>query len=410
MNRRLSLQKATKRNERLVRSPEILGQSLDRVSRVDRREFFRAILGTLLFGCSRSPTKSTSAAKKPVDSWTSVQKPAQTAQPLPTSAPVDTIVLIIKENRTYDSLFGEFAGGDGENSGDVVCLDQYDEEIPHGRTVALMDRDKFVRCKQNPDNVPGYHELARAYTLCDAFFSEVRGPSFPNHQILVAGDFTQLDDPGAPGSWHCPKHCYDMPTFPEALDRVGRTWKAYSSGFIPAFHMFRALSNRPEVVTWDKLAEDARNGTLPNMSWVYCERADSEHPPNSLCRGEAWTVGQLDALMSSPQWPRMAVFITWDDWGGIWDHVDPPVIEKEPNGKPVRFGHRVPCLVISPYARQGFISHTQKSFLSIIRFSLETLGVRLPVGRIRNASLMTDCFDWKQKPLRALELTPRKCP
>jgi phospholipase C len=332
------------------------------------------------------------------------------AKPLPTTRPIDTIVLVIKENRTYDALFGTFPGGNGEDTGDKICLDKYEDEIPHSRAIALRDRKTHVRCRVNPDNVPEYHALAKAFSLCDAFYSEVRGPSFPNHQVLVSGDFTALDDPGQPEKWHCPEHCYDLPTFPEALDGVGRTWKAYSSGFIPAFKMFRRLAERPEVVTWDRLAEDARRGTLPNMSWVYCERQDSEHPPNSLCRGEAWTVAQLNALMSSPQWPRMAVFVTWDDWGGIWDHVEPPIIEREADGKPIRFGHRVPCLAISPYARQGFISHETKSFLSIMRFALETLGVPLPEGRIRAASNMDDCFDWAQSPAPVLELKPRPCP
>lgn len=376
--------------------------------RVDRRVFLELALASLLpAGVSLVPLRSAAQQGKPA---TPPVRPPVRIPPTGRSPGIDTVVLIIKENRTYDALFGTFPGGDGENVGEGICLDQYDDFIPHSRAIALQAKHTHVQCRQHPDNVPHYHALARAFTLCDAFFSEVRGPSFPNHQVLVAGQFTSLDDPGRPESWRCPDQCFDLPTFPEALDRAGKTWKAYSSGFIPAFRMFRRLRQRKEIVHWDQLAKDARAGALPSISWVYCERQESEHPPYSLCQGEEWTASQLRALMRSPQWPRMAIFVTWDDWGGIYDHVDPPVVEREPGGRPIRFGHRVPCLVISPWARRGHIAHARKSFLSLIRFSFETLRIPLPKGRVQTASSMSDCFDFKQKPNPPLALRSRPCP
>src|SRR5512141_2443476 len=97
--------------------------------------------------------------------------PASGSHPPPQQGTIDTIVIIVKENRTYDALFGTFPGGDGKDAGGTVCQDRFDDDIPHGRAVALMAKDKHVRCKQSPENVPQYHALAKAYTLCDAFFS-----------------------------------------------------------------------------------------------------------------------------------------------------------------------------------------------------------------------------------------------
>ena len=182
-----------------------------------------------------------------------------------------------------------------------------------------------------------------------------------------------------------------------------------AAGFVPAFEMFARLHGRPEIVSWKDLAADAAAGRLPNVSWVYSEKADSDHPPYSVCRGEQWVAAQMDALMASPQWPRMAVFITWDDWGGIYDHVDPPVIEREPNGRPIRYGHRVPLLVASPWVRRGYVEHGEASFLSIVRFAFETLGVPLPEGRIRQAEEIGSAFVREASTAAPPRLVPPVC-
>jgi len=332
--------------------------------------------------------------------------------PVPWSAPhrIEHVVLIIKENRTYDTIFGDLAGGDGLLAGLEPCPDE-GEELAHGRKLALGDKSRHRRCRHAPEATPFYHALARAFTLSDRFFSEVRGPSFPNHQILVSGDFTELDDPGSVKTWRCPEHCYDRVTFPEHLAKHGRSWRAYAKeAFVPAFRMYRRLADSKEIVSWHSLETDAARGALPNVSWVYCEFADSEHPPASLCRGERWTRRLIESLVASPQWPRMAVFVLWDDWGGLWDHVDPPVVERDSAGDPVRWGHRVPLLVVSPWAKRGHVSHAPASFLSVLRWTFETLGVPLPDGRIRGASSLGDCFDFSQGPPSKLVLpAPAEC-
>jgi phospholipase C len=107
---------------------------------------------------------------------------------------------------------------------------------------------------------------------------------------------------------------------------------------------------------------DAAAGTLPSVSWVVPNQRNSEHPPASIRRGQAWVTRVVDAAMRGPEWGSTAIFVSWDDWGGFYDHVIPPTV----NGQ--GYGFRVPGLVISPYARAGYIDHQQLSTDSYLRF------------------------------------------
>ena len=106
----------------------------------------------------------------------------------------------------------------------------------------------------------------------------------------------------------------------------------------------------------------AKKGTLPAVSWIAPSGPDSEHPPALVSRGQAWVTGLINAAMAGPEWDSTAIFLAWDDWGGFYDHVKPPVVDQ--NG----YGLRVPGLVISPYARQGYIDHQTLSFDAYVKF------------------------------------------
>ncbi|MGH2524272.1 MAG: alkaline phosphatase family protein [Anaerolineales bacterium] len=138
--------------------------------------------------------------------------------------------------------------------------------------------------------------------------------------------------------------------------------------------------------------------------------AKSGHPPASLCGAENYAVKVLNTMMQGPQWNSTALFLVWDDWGGFWDHVDPPVLEEWEDGTPFRYGHRVPCMVISPYAKPGYASHETHSLVSLLRFTETLFRLEPLTERDANASTMLDCFDFNQVPLPPLELTPRECP
>ena len=158
------------------------------------------------------------------------------------------------------------------------------------------------------------------------------------------------------------------------------------------------------------------SGTLPAVSWVVPNGANSDHPPASIANGQAYVTDLVNALMRSPDWSSTAIFLAWDDWGGFYDHVVPPVVDG--NG----YGLRVPGLVISPYARQGFIDHQTLSFDAYLKFIEDDFlgGARLdpatdgradPRPDVReNVPVLGDLradFDFSQRPLAPLILNPR---
>ena len=132
--------------------------------------------------------------------------------------------------------------------------------------------------------------------------------------------------------------------------------------------------------------------------------AQSEHPPASVCVGENWTVEQINAIMLGSNWESTAIFLTWDDFGGFYDHVSPPVVDN------FGFGPRVPFLVISPWAKPGFIDHTALEFSSVLKFIEERFDLDALTARDQDAADLVDAFDFKHGPRAPVILQPRTCP
>jgi phospholipase C len=124
---------------------------------------------------------------------------------------------------------------------------------------------------------------------------------------------------------------------------------------------------------------------------------------------ENYAVEVINAVMQGPQWNSTALFLVWDDWGGFFDHVEPPTVEMWSDGTPLRYGFRVPCLLISPYARRGYISHELHSFVSILHFIETIFDLLALTERDAQASTMLDCFDFAQPPRSPLQFTLRTC-
>src|SRR5215471_7888905 len=159
----------------------------------------------------------------------------------------------------------------------------------------------------------------------------------------------------------------------------------------------------------------AAHGTLPNVSWVTPDWADSDHPGASIAQGQAWVTRLVNAVMKGPDWKSSAIFLAWDDWGGFYDHVAPPVVDAQ------GYGLRVPALVISPYARRGYVDHQTLSFDAYLKFIEDDFlgGARLdpktdgrpdPRPDVRESeSVLGDLvkdFDFRQRPRRPLLLAP----
>jgi phospholipase C len=215
----------------------------------------------------------------------------------------------------------------------------------------------------------------------------------------------------------------------EELSQHGVSWKWYTGAFkptaanlwdvLPAFSYFQ---QHPQLVTQNVVGtqnflNSVKNGTLPSVSWIIPGKnwapqtypfaanpkipdcGTSEHPPARPDCGMDYVSYLVDSVMNSPYWMSTAIVVTWDDYGGFYDHVAPPMVDS--NGE----GFRVPTLIISPFAKHGYIDHTPYEFGSLLslvesNFGLPSLGARDAVGIGKN-NLMSS-FDFSQSPQPAL--------
>jgi phospholipase C len=303
------------------------------------------------------------------------------------ATPIEHIILILRENHSFNNYFAGFAGADGRVSG-RACADEPDDP-PHDRASALAGPvgDPAGRCHYHESQVADYWRLAREFTLCDRYFAEIRGPSVPNYMALMTGTAPFADNPWIPARGR-----FWEPTIVDRLDAAGLAWRNYHGG-LPLVTMFARLIDRPEIVPEARFLDDARAGRLPAVAVVTPNVRDSEHPPWSVRRGIAWTMKCVAALRAGPQWPRCAVFIVWDEWGGFDDHVVPPVVERDADGAPLRYGYRVPCLVLGGAARRGHVSHTLYSHASLLRTIGRVFGLAPLTERDAAANDLLDCFE-----------------
>ncbi len=323
---------------------------------------------------------------------------------------IDHIVIIVKENHTFDNYFGTFPGAEGAN---LQRAANPPPDDPNHRHAAWEQRagDQKHKVQYVEGDIPAYFALSRQYPLCDHYFSEVAGPSTPNHLMLICADAPIINNP----HHHyrpSPKDSYKLHSMPMALERAGMTWANYG-GY--AFHYIKELAGHRFNHSSELFVHHAAAGQVPAVSWLYAEGKPSlsEHPTQNVTDGMKWTADQIQAIVDGGLWERTVIFVTWDDWGGWSDHVAPDNVEQwnskkaqnpadahpEFNGQQFRYGSRVPCLVISPYAKPAQISKTVRSHISLIKFVQEFHGLRTIHARLKTADDMMDCFDPTQNPL-----------
>jgi phospholipase C len=312
----------------------------------------------------------------------------------PLQSPIKHVVIIVKENHAFDNYFGRFPGVDGDPKL-ALASDPPSSDHPHDHQAWLNRATGAAREQYDQETIPDYWRYARQYTLCDRYFTEVAGPSTPNHLMLIAADSPIINNP----HYRDPIRAqppFNIPSLPVALVKAGLTWRnygGYAHGYITA------LKSSKRNVAAEQFAKDAAAGKLPSVSWVYGPVGLSEHPVEPVKAGQSWTAQQVDAVVKGGLWPSSVIFITWDDWGGWYDHVNPPPVEKWKDGTQFRYGSRVGCLVLSPYARAHHISHRQHSHVSLVKFCETLFGLPPINARDKAADDMADCFDFGQKPL-----------
>ncbi len=393
---------------------------------------------------------------------------------------ITRIVFLVKENRTFDTLFGLYPGADGATTGktcdgSTVALAQARDDSPgakhsfttgieviNGGKMDCFDRSEgeagaVPYVQYHGDQIPNYWSYAQHFTLGDRFFSSSYGPTFVEHFWIVAASSNRYvgnehpdqagddnirggycDDPTermisfpllSPSEsrtvfdleeradvdtllsdWIIDRWpCHDIHVLPDLLQGAGISWRYYMEQQ-PVWDVMGTIPHIRYGPMWDNIVgeeafvSDLQAGAMPDVSWLLPPIVESDHPDyGPLCPGENWTVRTINAIMQSPEWSHTAIFLTWDDYGGFYDHVPPPHVDI------YGYGPRVPLLVISPYARGGFIFHETSDFSSVLRFIEEVNHLPSLGRRDADANDLLDAFDFHQDPIPPLVLNERDC-
>jgi len=337
------------------------------------------------------------------------------------TTPIQHVVVIMMENHTFDNYFGTFPHANG------VTLPRATDPAPldfnhNGAAVAsAMDggkMDEFPlrgQIQYTQADIPTFWSYAQTFGLGDNFFTSMATSSSPNHIAMIAaqdGDLyetynhrgcfsTQNDliysrqNTGNP-YWSYP--CHAIPSLPQTLNANNLSWRYYSTtGIWDAPEMVQQLAGSPgDVHSETQFIQDVNSGKMANVSWITPPGSTySDHPPAPVEGAQDFVTQQVNAVMQSQYWSSTAIFLTWDDWGGYYDHVVPPQIDN------LGLGPRVPLIVISPYAKAGYISHQLGEFSSFVKFvernwSLPNLGQR---DANTSISDLFDYFDFNQTTL-----------
>jgi len=437
------------------------------------------LLAIVFIACGRDDAASSSGAvdddagsrdagtRPPFDAGIEDASPGDADAPPDGGIPkIKYVFVLVKENHTFDSYFTGYPGAessmtyksgnsmlqrpiapDGPLSCDVAhswsnAYAAYDNGAMDGFSASSTCADPntpFYRYTEQ--QIPNYWQLARNFVLADHFFSTLLTSTTPGHFATVAaqspfygnadsskGCSVPSSDRGTVAAYNrdtCNDRgdvdaCFDVPTIVDKLP-PGMTWRAYgptSGGNVATPFNFAlkvggdAAIRAAHFRSQTQLVSDLDKGDIPNL--IYANVPGplelSEHPPAAPCGGENFTVQLTNRLMKSAHWNEMAILITWDDWGGFYDHV-PPALEKCQKTP----GFRLPLIIASPYAKEGYVLKTVSEQASIARFIEDVFGMpRMAArdGHARDATSgsLLDAFDFTQAPRAGLSLTIRNCP
>jgi phospholipase C len=358
--------------------------------------------------------------------------------------PIQHLVVLMQENHTFDNYFGTYPGADGLPAGTKMPLDpnnpaagyvtpwhignftvtdlshtpasfrdQYNNGKMDGFVSALNARNqngKQTMGYYDGTDIPYYWNLADNYVLFDQFFSSAQDGSFANHMYWVAAV-----PPIAPRSVKLSDVLADVPTIFDSLQAAGVSWKFYVQNYDSTitYRTEATSGNRASQVIWVPLLNfdrfiddptlsshivdlnqyfvDLNNGTLPAVSYIVPSGA-SEHPPSNLMSGQRFVKSILQELMRSASWDSSAFMLAYDDWGGWYDHVTPIQVDQ------FGYGPRVPVILVSPYAKSGYIDHTVLDFTSILKFIEQNWNIAPLASRDTNANNFLTAFNFNQAP------------
>jgi phospholipase C len=393
--------------------------------------------------------------------------------PVDQSIPIQNIVVLMQENRSFDSYFGHLnkwahrndieSAPEGTTNPEQVntpgspvhpwqhapmlCLSDTNHEWGGAHVQWNGGRmDGFFQTNQgymedgepqvNPSalsgeralwwyderDIPFYYQLASWFGIGDHYFSSLIGPTYPNRDFLYAATSRGVTTNHKPDQTGLgPEN--DILIFDE-LEKRGVTWNIYVDSIprIPRVGAFLGAGflNRwkgDHIQSMSTFSAQARSGTLPQVAFLDGQitedvNGDDEHPPADIQTGQRWVSDAVHDLFASPQWKQLALFIAYDEHGGLYDHVPPPPACKPDGLEPVlesredqaqpghfdRYGMRVPFMVVSPFAKRSFVSHKTYDHTSITRFIETRFKLPALTSRDANADPLFDFFDFQNPP------------
>jgi phospholipase C len=315
----------------------------------------------------------------------------------------------------HPQAVGEINGGQ---------MNGFDQELVSPLTCAhgATPPPDFVYRYANESEVDPYWKIGEAYTVADRMYEPYAAASFSGHLFSIAGQTSGTIDNPSLTPWGCdappgtevplfvdgnytngPYPCFTMNTLATLLDGRKVSWRYYSAGLgdygylWSTFDAIEPVREGPEwatnvVMPPAQFLTDVSGGTLAAMTWVTPTLVTSDHPVSADNLGPSWVASVVDAVGQSQFWNTTAIFIMWDDWGGWYDHVPPPVISD------AGLGIRVPLIVVSPYAKAGYVSHVAHTSGSVLHFAEETLGLGSLGMEDARADDLSDAFNFAQKP------------
>jgi phospholipase C len=383
---------------------------------------------------------------------------ALAAQPKAPSSPITHVVIVIQQDRSFDDLFRGYPGANTSNSGvncnrQTVPLSPVPLEAPYAISHTFEDArtdlvngcfsgEKITRTGPGPipqhpqyGFVPAsetnpYVTIASQYVVADNMFPSTLNPEFEALQYLIAAQADSAVDNPNGDVWGCDapprvrvktfggkriRPCFSYQTLGGELDAKNIAWRYYAPGPGQPGYMwsaYDAISNIRNGPDWkrsvaccspsSKFITDVQNGVLAGVTWVASnDLATSDEAGFRGSSGPAWIASVVNAVGTSKFWNSTAIFVVWTGFGGWFDHVPPPQLDRE------GLGFRVPLLVVSPFAKRSYVSHVQFETGTILRFAEDVFGLARLAASDARANAPADAFDFKQAP-RAFRPIPTR--
>jgi phospholipase C len=355
---------------------------------------------------------------------------------------IDHIVVVMQENHSFDNYLGMLGRGDGftldhhghptntnpdPSGGYVRAFHETDTnqagnvtqnwnashlQYDHGRNDGFIGPESssdWSMAYYTGEEIPFYYSLAKTFPVCDRYFCSVLAQTYPNRRFLLAGTAFGLIATDTSSITEIPPNG----TIFDRLDAHNISWASYATNVSTLYVISDIVKKNPSrIKTIDQFHADAKSGSLPSVSYIDPNILTStEESPQDISLGEYFVSTVADSLLNSPAWDKTLLVWTYDEHGGYYDHVPPPPAVPPDDIPPVlsatdqpgaydRYGFRVPTVVMSPYSKRNYVSHTVYDHTSVLKTIERKWNLPAMTYRDANANDLLDCLDLRTRAFR----------